>query len=103
MKVYISGDDSKVSQKLKEFTIVTDVLEADKVLILPGGLGTYYDLFKAINENKRIYLYNKNFFYTPLIKNLYDLHLNGVVEKVPSDYINIECELDKIIEMIKEK
>lgn len=103
MKICVSSDDSEVSGKLKGFTIVDEIDDADIVLILPGGLGTYYDLFKAIKENKKIYLYNKDFFYTPVIKNLYELHLGGMIEKVPSEYMNIECDLDNIIEKMKER
>lgn len=103
MKIYVSNDDSEVSGKLKDFTIIDEIDAADIVLILPGGLGTYYDLFKAIKENKKIYLYNKDFFYTPVIRNLYELHLSGMIEKVPSEYMNIECDLDNIIEKMKER
>jgi len=103
MKVYISSNDKIVLSKLKKNMVTDDFEKADIILILPGGLGTYFDLFKAINEGKKIYLYNKDFFYTPLIKNLYDLHLDGMIDKVPSEYINIESELDKIIEKIEER
>lgn len=103
MKIYVSNDDSEVSGKLSDFTIVDEIDDADIVLILPGGLGTYYDLFKAIKENKKIYLYNKDFFYTPIIKNLYELHLRGMIENVPSEYMNIESNLDNIIDRIEER
>ncbi len=73
------------------------------VLILPGGLDVYYNLFLAIKKEKEIYLYNKDFFYTPLIKNLYDLYLKGVIDKAPSEYMNIESELENIINKIEER
>lgn len=63
----------------------------------------YYNLFLAIKKEKEIYLYNKDFFYTPLIKNLYDLYLKGVIDKAPSEYMNIESELENIINKIKER
>lgn len=103
MKIYISSDNDEDITKLSKFSVSEDLDEADVVIISPGGLRAYYDLFRAINEAKDVYLYNKDFFYTPIIKNLYDLHLKGIIEKVPSEYINIESELDKIIEKLKER
>lgn len=103
MRVYINSNEKNLSLKLKNSIITDNIEKADVVLILPGGLGTYYDLFKAIKEEKKIFLYNKDFFYTPLIKNLYDLYLKGIIDKAPSEYINIESELDKITRKIEER
>ena len=80
---------------------------SDKVLILPGGLGTYAEIFSAIEEmrignNKKIILYNCNYFYTPIIKELYHLYEEGFIDMVPSEYMIIESDKNKIIEMIKE-
>ena len=81
---------------------------SDKVLILPGGLGTYAEIFSAIEEmrignNKKIILYNCNYFYTPMIKELYHLYEEGFIDMVPSDYMIIESDKNKIIELIEEK
>ena len=80
---------------------------SDMVLILPGGLGTYAEVFSAIEEmrignGKKIILYNCNYFYTPLIKELYHLYEEGFIDMVPSEYMIIESDKNKIIEMIKE-
>ena len=77
------------------------------VLILPGGLGTYAEIFSAIEESrignkKKIILYNCNYFYTPIIKELYHLYEEGFIDMVPSEYMIIESDKNKIIEMIKE-
>ena len=81
---------------------------SDKVLILPGGLGTYAEFFSAIEEmrignKKKIILYNCNYFYTPIIKELYHLYEEGFIDMVPSDYMTIESDKNKIIELIEEK
>ena len=81
---------------------------SDKVLILPGGLGTYAEMFSAIEEmrignKKKIILYNCDYFYTPIIKELYHLYEEGFIDMVPSDYMTIESDKNKIIELIEEK
>ena len=53
---------------------------SDIFLILPGGFGTLAELFNAIEENrtnnhsKKIIIYNKNYFYTPIIQALYKMY-----------------------------
>lgn len=81
---------------------------SDVLLFLPGGLGTYAEVFSAIEEKrikngKKIILYNDNYFYTPIIKELYNLHKEGFIDEVPSDYMVIESDIDKIINLIKEE
>ena len=80
---------------------------SDMVLILPGGLGTYAEIFSAIEESrignmKKIILYNCNYFYTPMIKHLYHMYEEGFIDFPPSHYMIIESDKEKIIELIKE-
>lgn len=80
---------------------------SDKVLILPGGLGTYAEIFSAIEEmrignGKKIILYNCNNFYTNLVNELNRLYDEGFVDMRPSEYIIVETDKNKIIDMIKE-
>lgn len=81
---------------------------SDVLLFLPGGLGTLAELFSAIEEHriekgKKIILYNCDYFYTPIIEELYKLHQEGFIDEVPADYMMIESDSNKIIEMIKEE
>jgi len=80
----------------------------DVLLLLPGGLGTYAELFSAIEEKriqngKKIIIYNDQYFYTPIIKELYELHQKGFIDEVPSDYMIIESDKDKIVNLMKEE
>ena len=45
---------------------------------------------------------NCNYFYTPIIRELYHLYEEGFINMPPSEYMIIESDKDKIIEMIKE-
>lgn len=81
---------------------------SDILLFLPGGLGTLAELFSAIEEHrikngKKIILYNYNYFYTPIIEELYKLHEEGFIDEVPSDYMIIESDMKKVVEIIKEE
>ena len=81
---------------------------SDCLLFLPGGVGTYSELFSVIEENKyssqhkKIILYNYDYFYTPIIKELYHLYQEGFIDDVPASYMVIESREDKIIELIEE-
>ena len=82
--------------------------ESDLFLFLPGGLGTYAEIFSAIEEktignDKKIILYNDNYFYTPLIKQLYHLYQEGFIDMAPKDYMIIESSKEKIVDLIKEE
>ena len=104
MKLYISGNEDK--EYFSSFPIVDYFEMGQVILILPGGLECFYDLFRAIQEEKTVFLYNKNFYYTSLIKNLFELHEKGILEKVPAEYIQIESnkeELNRKLEEIKWK
>jgi len=81
---------------------------SDVLLFLPGGIGTLSELFSAIEEKrigngKKIILYNYDFFYTPIIKELYKLHLEGFIDEVPADVMIIESDIEKIVELVKEE
>ena len=102
MELYISGCIDEYNNIFSNYNTVS-FDEANCVLILPGGLGCLNDLFKSINMKKRVILFNYNFFYTPIIKKLYEMYKDGYEDKVPSEYMEIESEIDKIIEKLEEK
>ena len=84
--------------------------KSNMFLFLPGGIGTLAELFNAIEENrtndsnkKLIIIYNKDYFYTSLIKTLYKMYENKFIENELSNYLIIESEDEKIIELIKEE
>ena len=101
MKLYISGDDTS-KESFSSFNIVDNFEDSEVILILPGGLGSFYDLFRAIESNKKIILYNKDFFYTPIIKKLYELYEDGIESRGPSEYMYIESEINEIIKKLEE-
>jgi len=102
MKLFISGYINNIPEKFNEFELVGTISEATNVLILPGGLGTMYDLFKSVNDGKRVIVYNKDFFYTPIIKKLFELYEEGVELRRPAEYMEIESEMDEIIKKLEE-
>lgn len=82
---------------------------SDVFLFLPGGIGTLSELFNVLEENiannnkKLIIIYNKNFFYTPIIRSLHKMYEEKFIDKELSNYMVIESEEDKIIELIKKE
>ena len=83
-------------------------INSDVLLFLPGGLGTLAELFSSIEERqiknvKKIILYNYNFFFTPIIEELYSLYKEGFIDVAPSSYMIIESDQEKIIEILKEE
>ena len=118
----ITGVLTEYHKKIAEFeynydeTVIVDTTtnrfyevfnRSDVILILPGGLGTLAELFSAIEERrienyKKIIIYNVNYFYTPIIEALYKMYQEGFTHEVPSDYMVIESDYKKIIEMIEE-
>lgn len=83
--------------------------KSDILLFLPGGLGTYSEIFSSLtelsekNDDKTIILYNKDFFFTPIIKELYFLYKKGFISKNISDYCKIESDIHQVLEMIKKE
>ena len=102
MKLFISGYINSIPEKFNEFELVSNIMEATDVLILPGGLGTMHDLFKSVNDGKRVIVYNKDFFYTPIIKKLFELYEEGIELRRPSEYMEIESEMSEIIKKLEE-
>ena len=90
MKLFISGYINNFPEKFNEFELADDISEANMVLILPGGVGTMHDLFKSVNDGKRVIVYNKDFFYTPIINKLFELYEEGIELRRPSEYMEIE-------------
>ena len=83
--------------------------KSDIMLFLPGGIGTYTELFSSIEEhrtkedNKLLILYNDDFFYTPIIKELYWLYEKKLVKKSIGEYVNIESRMEDIIKLIEKE
>jgi predicted Rossmann-fold nucleotide-binding protein len=105
-KVYISDIDKnleELDEVIKKFDIVKDIEESNDVLVVPGGMGSFSDIFDAYKLKKKVYLYNKDMYYKDLINNLYKGHLEGYIDGAPGDYMHIESELSKIIEDMEEK
>lgn len=98
MKLYISGDTDEF-----QYNSVSSIENSDVVLILPGGLGMFYDLFLAIKLKKRVIIYNKDMYYAPLIKNLYNAYIEKNIDNAPSSYLEIESEKEIIIKKLEEK
>ena len=103
MKLFISGYISDCPEKFNTFELANNINEATDVLILPGGLGTFSDLFKSVNDGKRVIIYNKDFFYTPVIKKLFELYEEGIEIRRPSEYMEIESELEVILSKLEER
>jgi len=78
-------------------------------LFLPGGIGTLSELFNVMeenianNDNKLIIVYNKDFFFTPIITALHKMYEEKFIDKQLSNYLVIESEEDKIIELIEKE
>jgi len=81
--------------------------KSDVLLFLPGGVGTYSELFSCLEESKsnpgkKIILYNVDFFFSPMLEEMYKLYQQGFLEKSLGEYILISNSQDEIIEKIKE-
>lgn len=103
MNLYMSESDEKYPEIIEKFHVVSEMKQSDQVLILPGGLGSFYDLFRAIDEKRDVIIYNRDVYFTSVIKNLYDAHEKGNIDEVPAYYADIESELEEIIRMLEEK
>ena len=81
--------------------------KSDVLLFLPGGLGTYSELFSCLEEmksnpGKKIIVYNVNFFFSPMLEEMYNLYCQGFLEKNLGEYILISNSKEEIIEKLKE-
>lgn len=83
--------------------------KSDVLLFLPGGIGTYAEIFSAIEESrtkddkKTIILYNDDFFYTPVIKEMYWLYEKGFVKRSIGEYCRIESKEEEIVRLIEKE
>lgn len=81
--------------------------KSDIMLFLPGGIGTFVEILSAIEEartkedNKLLILYNDNFFYTPLIKEMYSLYERGFAKKSIGEYCRIESIEEEIVKLVE--
>lgn len=103
---YCHQEEMIVDTMIKRFDAVYNC--SDVFLFLPGGIDTYAEIFSVIGEEikrsgKKIILYNDNYFYTPMIQELYQLYQRGFVDMVPSDYMVIESDFEEIVKMIEEE
>lgn len=82
---------------------------SDIMIFLPGGIGTYAELLSSIEESrtkedkKLMILYNDEFFYTPLIKEMYWLFENKFSKKSIGEYIRIESVDEEIVRIIEKE
>lgn len=81
--------------------------KSDVLLFLPGGLGTYSELFSCLEEmksnpGKQIILYNVDFFFSPMLEEMYKLYQQGFLDKNLGEYILISNNQEEILEKIKE-
>ena len=80
---------------------------SDVILFLPGGLGTYAEIFSMLEEHrtkmddKKIILFNDGFFYTPLLERLDYLYREHFSSKNVDELIDIEIDLEEIIKKIQ--
>lgn len=81
--------------------------KSDILLFLPGGIGTYSELFACLEEmksnpGKKIILYNVDFFFSPMLEEMYHLYQEGLLDQNLGEYILISNSTEEIIEKIKE-
>ncbi len=83
--------------------------KSDIMLFLPGGVGTYAEILSSIEESrtkedrKLLILYNDEFFFTPLIKEMYWLFENKFAKKSIGEYIRIESVDDEVYRLIEKE
>ena len=83
--------------------------KSDVLLFLPGGLGTYTEILSSIEEsrtkedNKLIILYNDDFFYSPLIKEMFWLYEKKFAKKSIGEYVRIESKEEEIVKLIEKE
>lgn len=81
---------------------------SDIVILLPGGLGAYGELFSMIDEKrqkmheKKIILFNYKHFYTPLLKFLSDVYKEGFVNKEDLQLLDIVTDVKSLELFLKD-
>jgi uncharacterized protein (TIGR00730 family) len=79
---------------------------ADAFLTLPGGLGTFEELFEIWTwrqlgyHDKPIGLLNLNGYYDPLIEFLASAEKQGFVKQSNLDYVRIDDDLDRLMDQL---
>lgn len=104
-KVYISDLDfnlGEIDKIVKKYDVVKSIEDSTDVIVVPGGISAFSDIFQATKLKKNLFLYNKEMFYTDLINNLYKSHLEGYIDQAPSGYMRIENEIDSILKDMEE-
>ncbi len=104
-KIYVSDLDmnlEEIDKIMKKYNVVENIEDSTDVIVVPGGISAFSDIFTANKLNKNLFLYNKNMFYSDLINNLYKSHLEGYIDEAPSSYIHIESEIDNILKDMEE-
>lgn len=75
---------------------------SDIVLILPGGIGTFAELFSMLDEkrqkglDKEIIIFNYNNFYTPLLKYIRNCHEEGFISEHDIRLLNIVTDIKSL-------
>lgn len=104
-KVYVSDLDSKFKELddvVKKYDIVKTIEESTDVIIVPGGMSAFSDIFEATKLNKNVFLYNRDLYFSGLTDNLYKGHLEGYIEGVPSTYMHIESDINDLVKDMEE-
>ena len=116
VRLDIYKDDTDISKYSEIYFLEKPVDRTKKIhdlvdiaLFLPGGIGTIEELFTFLMEkdemkdDKLIILYNKDFFFTPLLEYMYKLKQDNFIRKDLSDYFFISNDDKEIIDKIKTK
>lgn len=80
---------------------------ADAIIALPGGIGTFDEVFtvaaaKSVGyHNKRVILYNIDGFYDKLISVIEDLRDGGFLRHTPDTYFKTANTLEEIISSLE--
>lgn len=77
---------------------------SDKFLILPGGIGTYSELFGLLEERvKPVILYNFNGFYDDLIRYLKKNLNNNILYENDLDNLIVVSDINELERVIKDE
>lgn len=109
----IYKDDFKDLQCQKEITTNSisermDALisECDAIIILPGGVGTIYELFAALEYkrshefDKPIVIYNSCNYFDKLLTFLEQIYSEGFTSKSVSDYYHISTSVEDTLDYL---
>lgn len=114
-KAYLEGTENYI---LSEKIVTDSVFErtkklyelADACLFLPGGIGTYAEIFSFLDEkrtrmdNKKIIVYNYNGYYDKLIDFInYSVNEKFNEKKIINDDLVIISNKDYILDILKEE